>query len=63
MHFSKCLDIRQHFAKNPTGLKDGKNFISIVLDVKFEFESGALGEQQADDPFMIFGGFIILGFP
>ena len=46
-----------------TGQKDGKNFNSIVLDVKFEFESGALGEQQADDPFMIFGGFIILGFP
>ena len=49
--------------KKSTGQKDGKNFISIVLDVKFEFESGALGEQQADDPFMIFGGFIILGFP
>ena len=49
--------------KKSTGQKDGKNFISIVLDLKFEFESGALGEQQADDPFMIFGGFIILGFP
>ena len=49
--------------KKSTGLKDSKNFNSIVLDVKFEFESGALGEQQADDPFMIFGGFIILGFP
>ena len=35
----------------------------IVLDFKFDFESGASAEQQADDPFIIFGGFIMRGFP
>ena len=30
---------------------------------EFDFESGASTEQQADDPFMIFEGFILRGFP
>ena len=35
----------------------------IFRDSKFDFVSGASTEQQADDPFMIFEGFILRGFP